>query len=196
MAIPIEQDSLHARLASSVPLPPMRHVAVRAFWSVVAFLLLSGMVVSCLAALLVRDVYDDADARHGVITVCVACACGLAFVLRKTTLRKRTTFWRETLRPFLQSLTAIGIGAAIVALVTRSDLPDEALLAVYSVLVMSSILFLLLLFARGHHRPPAPFLIDQGPGRRRGHRGAAETAPGSEPREARRDDRAETGVTP
>ena len=161
MAIPVEQDSLRARLASTTPLPPLRHSAARAFWSVAGFILLAGAVVSCLSTMLITEVRTCPDTRQGLLTVCVACCGMLAFVLHKTSLRKRSTFWRETLRPFLLSLTVIGIGASLIPMFVQPHLCDEARLGTFSGMILSGVLFLLLLFvARGRTPEPAPFLLD------------------------------------
>ncbi len=162
MALPVEQDSPHARLASSVPLPPLRHTATRAFWSVVSFLLLAGAVVSFLSTVLVKDIRCCTDDRQGFLTLSVACCALLGFALRKTGLRKRPTFWQNTLRPFLFSLTVIGMGAPIIALSVQPHLCDEARLGSISGLVLSGVLFLfLLLVARGRGSAPAPFLVGE-----------------------------------
>gem|GEM_PF-3977147 len=168
MAIPVEQYSRHARLGSTVPLPPTRHSATRAFWSVLGFLLLAGAVVSFLSTVLVTHISRCPDSTQGLLTVSAACCALLVFALRKTSLRKHPAFWRETLRPFLLTLTAIGIAAPIIALAVQPYLCDEAQLGSISGLILSGVLFVILLFARGRRAEPAPFLLDaggSGPGR-------------------------------
>jgi hypothetical protein len=51
--------------------------------------------------------------RTSVIVGCIACFTGMIFALRKTTWTRRGGFWRDTLRPFLQTAFLFGIGAAI-----------------------------------------------------------------------------------
>lgn len=161
MAIPVERNSMHARLASGEPLPPLRHIATRAVWSVVGFVLLAGAVVSFLSTVLVENVRYCSDERQIALTICAICCAMLAFVLRKITMRNRPTFWKETLRPLLLSLTAIGIIAPIVALLVQYGFCDEERLALVTVSTLSGVLFILLLFvARGRRTEPAPFLID------------------------------------
>jgi len=161
LAIPVERDSLRARLASASPLPPLRHSAARAFWSVAGFILLAGAVVSCLSTVLVTEVRTCPDTRQGLLTVSVACCGLLAFALRKTSLRRRPRFWQETLRPLLLSLTVIGVGASLMPMFVQPYLCDEARLGSFSGLILSGVLLLLLLFvARGRTPESPPFLME------------------------------------
>ncbi|MCK4660667.1 MAG: serine/threonine protein kinase [Phycisphaerae bacterium] len=146
MAIPVEQNSRRARLASPAPL---RHVAARAFWSVVGFGLMAGAVVSFLSTILLDEVRLCPDTRQGVLTIFVACwAMLLGVALPKTRIRKQPTFWRETLRPFLASLMFVGMGASVVAMVVQPSMSDGERLVWVSTLVLSFVLFVILLFAR------------------------------------------------
>ena len=132
------------------------------------FLLLAGAVVSFLSTVLVTEISRCSDSTQGLLTVSAACCVLLVFALRKTSLCKKPTFWRETLRPFLLSLTAIGIAAPIIALSVQPCLCDEAQLGSISGLILSGVLFVVLLLARGRRAEPVPFLLDAGgsdPGR-------------------------------
>ncbi len=98
-------------LSTSALLPRPRSMIDRMFWSVIAFALMSGMIVTFLVALISRGMpYSDVT---GGIVACVACAAFALFALRKTTAVKRIGFWRETIRPFLISLMLFGIGGTI-----------------------------------------------------------------------------------
>ncbi len=151
-------------------LPPMRHVITRAFWSLVGFGLLAGAVVSFLSTRLLTDVRLNPEDRQAALTVCAVCCAFLAFALRKVSLRKRPTFWQETLRPFLLALSSIGIVAPLIALKVRPDLrfDDESRLVCFSFLILSGVLFAVLLVARGRRRhapatmgaPPPPEVGD------------------------------------
>ncbi|MCP4591875.1 MAG: hypothetical protein GY842_14155, partial [bacterium] len=159
MGIPVEHDSQHARMASRIPLAPLRHTAVRAIWSVISFLLVAGVIVSLLGAVMLD--YGCKDDLQAVVTACVACGAFLTFALRKTTLRRRPTFWQNTLRPFLLSLTMIGMGAPIVFMSTQGHVGDEAEMAAASATTVFGLLFIVLLvFARGRKPAPAAFLVD------------------------------------
>jgi len=177
-AIPVDQAARGVARASNYPLGRPRPTIVRAFWSVAAFALAGGTIVLFLAPLLVnfeRTIYDwtpdegtkvlgqkpDYDAYMGVITGCVACFSFLIFALRKTGARRRPGFWKETLRPFLQAAAMTGMGAAITAL----SLPgfvgrNEELIGAVAGLVFASLLFVVLLFARGS-RPQRSFVVSR-----------------------------------
>ena len=104
----------------------------------------------------------DYEAYMGLITGCVACFSFAIFALRKTTRRKRIGFWRETLRPFLTAVAMTGMGAAITALATPQFLQcDDDRAGAIAGLVLSSLLFVVLLFARGRRVRPA-FVVGNG----------------------------------
>ncbi|MCP4247721.1 MAG: serine/threonine protein kinase [bacterium] len=99
-----------------------------------------------------------------VITGCVACFSFLIFALRKTTERRRFGFWRESLRPFLQATAMTGMGAAITALVVPNFIRhEEELIGTIVGLVFGSLLFLVLLAARGRRRHAPMFLPADAP---------------------------------
>jgi hypothetical protein len=166
LAIPVDPDAEPARMASGSPLPSLRHVVTRSFWSVLAFALLAGAVIAFLSTVMLEHVSSCAADQHVALTICAVCASMMVFALRKTTLRRRPGFWRETLRPFLQSLAAIGISAPIIALgIEPWPFSDEDRLIAVSFLVVSSLLFIVLLFVRGGRaHQAAPFLLDPAAG--------------------------------
>ena len=175
-AIPVQQGVPGAPKASNYPLRPPRSSVARAFWSLVAFILAGGTIVLFLAPLLVdfertERVWDhngitwgrtvaDHGMYMGLITGCVACFSFLIFALRKTTQRKRIGFWAETLQPFLQAAAMTGMGAAITALAMGDHILvfDENWAGAIVGLVISSLLFLVLLFVRGK-RPQRSFVV-------------------------------------
>ena len=90
---------------------------------------------------------------------CIACGARSLFALRKPTPIKRDGFWRETLRPFLQSVTMLGIGACITFIARHwSYGHGEEKVAVLCGLIFSSIFFLALLVLRGGRRRPRSFV--------------------------------------
>ncbi|MHC4066424.1 MAG: serine/threonine-protein kinase, partial [Planctomycetota bacterium] len=177
MAIPVQQGVPGAPRASNFPLRPVRSTASRAWWSLVAFILAAGTIMLLLVSVLVdferwEHSWDhtglhwsqevaDYDAYMGLIVGCVACFSFFIFSLRKTTQRKRLGFWRETLRPFLQAVSMVGMGAAITALAMGDHMlgiDDFAWAGAIVGLVISSLLFLVLLFVRGR-RPHRAFFV-------------------------------------
>ncbi|MCG3132112.1 MAG: Serine/threonine-protein kinase PknD [Phycisphaerae bacterium] len=92
------------------PQPALRSGFARAFWSIVAFTLLIGVVVSVVALAVMGRTMNTPQAP---IIALIGCAMGSLFALSKTTVRRRVGFWRETMRPLLLAGTATAIGAAI-----------------------------------------------------------------------------------
>jgi hypothetical protein len=137
--------------------PRIRWIATRAFWSLLAFLLMGGAVVLLLIAIIMPDCnHDD---RTATIIGCVACASGMIFALRKTTPVKREGFWRESLRPLLMSAALFGIGATTTGIARHwLELKSDEQGGLITGLVFSSLLFLATLFLRGRRRKPAEFL--------------------------------------
>jgi len=97
----------------------MRSGFGRAFWSVLAFVFLLGAIVSFIMPFVTLGGYGPPVAQP--IIACIACVCLAAFALSKTTPRRREGFWRETARPFLLMLLAVGIGASIVMITPAGD---------------------------------------------------------------------------
>lgn len=90
-----------------------RAMLIRVFYSLVAFGLMGGAIVTFLYPIVAR-------APHHAITTSIIMCTGFSalalFALRKTTPLRQPGFWRETLRPFLISLSLFGIGATTTAI--------------------------------------------------------------------------------
>ena len=157
-------------------MPPPRWGVFRAFWGLVAFCLFGGAVASLVCNLVMP--LEQAQ-RAAMLAGGIASFSLMIFAFRKTTLRKRETIWRETVRPFLISVALTGIGCFIVfrtlpplpaaspqvlqifdhtlgVMTTTVDHRHEGFLAAGIVgLVLSSMLLLLLLVVlRGRKTPP------------------------------------------
>ena len=150
--------------------PLQRWGITRAFWGIVAFVLMGGTIVMFLVSLIARDIHP-----HNLTAVVVAltgCFAFMLFALRKTTPLRRPGFWRETIRPFLQSAGLFGIGGTITGISREWDhravcwkdtvehcLADEGRVGLVAGLVMCSLsLIVLTLFTGGKPRVPQPFL--------------------------------------
>lgn len=94
-------------LGSSVGARP-RWALTRAFWGFVSFGLMGGAIVTFLYTLIAAP--QNPHEMTLAVILCCACASFMIFALRKTGPMKREGFWRETLRPFLISLSLFGIG--------------------------------------------------------------------------------------
>jgi serine/threonine protein kinase len=81
----------------------------RMFWSVVAFVLMGGAIVTFLYSLIASP--DNPHDMTAAVVLCTSFAAFMVFALRKTTPLKRPGFWRDSLRPFLISVSLFGIGA-------------------------------------------------------------------------------------
>ena len=115
------------------------------------------------------------DDITGAILGCIGLFCLTVFALRKTTAVKRDGFWRETLRPFLISVSMFGIGGPIVGISREwghrwpnhscQCVDDTGAAFLIAGLVVSSLLFLFLTFFTGRRpRQPKPFLTGSAPG--------------------------------
>ncbi len=155
--VPVEPGSSHAKRASTEPLPRPRWGIARAFWAVIAFCLFGGAVVTFLMPLLgVARIKDDV---MGSVIGCVTCMSFMIFALTRTTQRRRKGFWLDTLRPFLISVSLVGIGAAITAM-SLDRLRGEEQLGAIAGLIIAGTLFLVSVFAGVHwRRPRSPWAI-------------------------------------
>ncbi|MGB2986097.1 MAG: serine/threonine-protein kinase [Phycisphaerae bacterium] len=158
-----DESHAHYGVDASLPgHPRLRWGITRAFWSVIAFVLMGGAIVTFLIPLIAEDM------PHGDITASIVACTGFAsfmiFALRKTTPHRRDGFWRDTLRPFLISLMMFGIGGTITGIAREWGsccVGDEGRVALVAGLVMCSIAFLGLLFFTGRRRrAPKPFVLD------------------------------------
>lgn len=151
----------------------LRWGITRAFWGLVAFILMGGAIVTFLIPL-IGNKFGAHDVTASIIA-CTGCFSFMIFALRKTTPIKRHGFWRESLRPFLIALMMFGIGATITGIAREWShvsycgcqeddvrcVPVEGRVALISGLVMCSIVFLgLLLFTGRKPRTPKPFVVN------------------------------------
>ena len=117
----------------------------RAFWGLVAMLLLLASVGSFIFAGVVDHKHHEELAAG--ITVGIACGAFMLFALQKLTPHKRRGLWRETLCPFLIALMMTSLGACITILATQRLANEEFTFTVFGI-VASSLLLLVLLIAR------------------------------------------------
>ncbi|MFQ5491448.1 MAG: serine/threonine-protein kinase [Phycisphaerae bacterium] len=164
LGIPMDQRFRGVGRASNAPPAPMRSGFARAIFSILAFLLAGGMIICII--LLAMETVDYGYANHhgsarmhysdvwGFSCGMVSCFSWMIFALRKTTQRKRPGFWKETLRPFLQaaSMTAMGVTISALALPREYILGHDGHIPAIVGLVFGSLLFVVLLFARGRRQ--------------------------------------------
>ncbi|MGD2110145.1 MAG: serine/threonine-protein kinase [Phycisphaerae bacterium] len=162
----VQQDSGHMIDPSSDPSQDvrLRWGVTRAFWGLIAFVLMGTSIATFLIAVIGRD-FAHADITTAIV-VCIGSALFTLFALRRTTPVRKEGFWRETLRPFLLCTMGLGIGGAITGIVREWDrcYDDEPRIAMLTGLVMCSVIFLILLFFTGRKRrvhTPKPFLLDE-----------------------------------
>lgn len=96
-----------------------RAIIPRVFWSIVSFGLMGGAIVTFLWPL-IANVQDPHDITAAIV-LCTGFAAAAVFTLRKTTPLRQPGFWRETLRPFLISVSLFGIGATTTAIAREWD---------------------------------------------------------------------------
>ncbi len=96
-----------------------RALIPRVFWSLMSFGLMGGAIVTFLYPLIARP--DDSHDITAAIMLCTGFAATALFTMRKTTPLRQPGFWRETLRPFLISVSLFGIGATTTAIVREWD---------------------------------------------------------------------------
>ncbi len=107
---PPPMDSRTAPVSGAAPLAQTaaRWAVARAFWGLLAFGLMGGAIVTFLIPL-ISTPQNPHDLTLSII-LCTMFASFTIFTLCKTGPMKRPGFWRETLRPFLISLSLFGIG--------------------------------------------------------------------------------------
>ncbi len=145
---------------SAYPQSNARWGVTRAFWGLLSFVMMGGMIVAFLTAVISDNL--DSTELTGAVSVCVGLASFLLFTLRKTTPVRCEGFWRETMRPFFVSASLTGIGATIagISINWSSYLGDDERVALVSGLVFSSIIFLVLVVFGFRKQPQTtqPFL--------------------------------------
>ncbi|MCH7702947.1 MAG: hypothetical protein IID37_14790, partial [Planctomycetes bacterium] len=171
LGVPVQQQFRRAKMASNHPLPAPRWGVFRAFWGLVAFCLFGGAVAALVANLVPGSL--DHDDRAISLIAGIASFSLMIFALRKTTLRKRETVWRETVRPFLLSVALTGVGGFVVLLtlpVSHQRVVMEhsgfemtsttwrsagfSAAAIVGLVLSSTFLLLLLVVLRGRKTPP------------------------------------------
>jgi serine/threonine protein kinase len=163
---PVEQT------ASNEPdLRLMRFGITRMFWALAAFMLLGASVTCFVYSIVGANVPDD---HAALISVIVGAFCFMLYAISKTTIYRRPTIWRETVRPFGLAMFATILGTSI-AHVSVFGGPesrsywngrlydglasDEFVLAIVGI-VMSSIMLIALFFAKGKKGSRRAFLVD------------------------------------
>jgi len=91
----------------------------RAFWGLMAFMLMGGALILLMLTLISSDL--NHDEKTGSIVGCVACASVMLFAFRKTTPLRRPGFWSESVRPLLTSVALFGVAATIAGLARNFD---------------------------------------------------------------------------
>jgi hypothetical protein len=107
-ATPAMQPPVRDSGQASLSAARARWALTRAFWGLVAFGLMGGAIVTFLVPLIATDM-DHHDVTLAVI-MCTGFASFMVYALSKLGPVKRVGFWRETLRPFLISVSLFGIG--------------------------------------------------------------------------------------
>ncbi len=154
---PHEFQNMQDQLAD----PRTRWGVTRAFWGVIAFLAMIGSIVTFIFAIVgsTGELTSNYHDHTALIIACVGLASVSIFALRKTTAIKRDGFWRETLRPLMQSACLFTIGATITVVAREWDhidaasqmrcLADDERAAAISGLVIASIMFIALTLFTG-----------------------------------------------
>jgi len=176
--VPDAQRGQAAQLASHGPersdAPARRWAVTRVFWTLAA---VTAMLVSLATFVLSLAAFNGANDYHDctfAIIVCVSALPASLFAWSKTTAFRRNGFWRETVNPFLITLSLAVIGGTITAIAREwghatahrtSCIGDEGAAMVITVLVLSSLLFVVLTLLTGwdRHARSASFLTGRGP---------------------------------
>ncbi|MDO8630120.1 MAG: serine/threonine-protein kinase [Phycisphaerales bacterium] len=108
-AAPATPEAPSGRTLIDPPGRRPRGVFARMFWSVAAFVLMGGAIVTFLYSLIASP--DNPHDMTAAVILCTGFAAFMIFALRKTTPLRRPGFWRESLRPLLISVSLFGIGA-------------------------------------------------------------------------------------
>ncbi len=133
-------------LPQQASLVPTRSIVARAFWTLASIAFLFGSLTCVVIVSVVRNIHRE-DAL-GLIAGAIVCFALLIFSLQKITINKRVGFWRETVCPFLLSLTMIGFGTCIAAIATNVVCHDEELALAILGIISTTTAFFVLLFLR------------------------------------------------
>ena len=165
VAVPVEGDSsMHAEFSlqqSRSGRSLERWGATRAFFGIISFGLVGGMISTILLAALADKWHHDEIT--GVVLGSIACGTMMLFTIRKTTPIRQPGFWREWLRPFLQTVSLFGIGGTTTGIAREFGAPGgtEVDVMLITGLVMSTLMFVIVSALRGKRREAAPFLTNQ-----------------------------------
>lgn len=113
--------------SATVPRHPRQRWGIaRAFWGLLSFLTLCGSITTFIVAIVTetRELRSGYNEQTALILACIGLASASIFALRKTTAIKRDGFWRESLRPFLQSALLFAVGGAITGIAREWDSPN------------------------------------------------------------------------
>ena len=138
-----------------------RWAVTRGFFGIISFGLVGGMILTILLAAL-ADKWPH-DEITGVVLGSIACGTMMLFTIRKTTPIRQPGFWREWLRPFLQTVSLFGIGGTTTGIAREFGGLGGAEVDVMLItgLVMSTMMFGIVTALRGKRREAAPFLTNQ-----------------------------------
>ncbi len=144
-AHPVEPGVLPSAMASSAPLPKARSMFERAFFSIVAFIMLFGVVINVIFPVAVSEINRDEVFAH--VIAAVACLALFLFSAQKLTLRKRHGFWNETFCPFLLAVFMTTLGASIASIAILNVGNEELAVAIVGI-IFSGLLLMVLFIAR------------------------------------------------
>ncbi|MCH8332699.1 glycerate kinase [Candidatus Sumerlaeota bacterium] len=126
-------------LPGSIVDPKLRWGATRALFAVLSFMLMGGSIVTAVIPIAGSGMHHD-DVT-GFIIASIASFSLMIFALRKTTPVKRIGFWRESVRPFFQSIALFVMGGSVVGITRHWDCGDEARIASIAGLVFGFMFF-------------------------------------------------------
>ena len=141
--------------------------ATRAFFGIVSFGLVGGMISTILLAALADNRNWNYDDITGVVVGSIAFGTMMLFTIRKTTPIRQPGFWREWFRPFLQTVSLFGIGGTTTGIAREFGRPGEPEVDAMLItgLVMSTLMFVIITALRGKSREAAPFVTNQPDGK-------------------------------
>ena len=130
---------------------PVRWGITRAFWGLIAFVLMGGAIVTGLLPLFERGMCGHEATEFIIASVALASAA--IFAMRKTPPLKRAGFWNETFRPFLTSVALFGAGATVTVMAREwSGLRGDDRFLVVAGLVVSALMLHFCTLPQSHKR--------------------------------------------
>ncbi len=132
---------------------PVRWGITRAFWGLIAFVLMGCAIVAGLLPLFQQGMCCDEATEFVLVSVGLASAA--VFAMRKTTPLKRAGFWAESVRPFLTSVALLGVGATVTVMAREwSGLRGDERFLVVAGLVFSTLMLHYCTLPPSHKRRP------------------------------------------